>query len=177
MKKLAALSLILLLLSGSVFALAPLRASTSEAAQESAATVSTSSTTLSTGEPSGTTNDYEELLKAFENRGYFVSKGTLSELENGVVSLYEDYLEKAALADAYKSETTKTRFFADFGVAFGFSEKTILYGATADFGLKLGRGLMIKTGATYMIGDFSDFKNVEWSLDKLTVSATVGWEW
>ena len=36
---------------------------------------------------------------------------------------------------------------------------------------------MFKTGATYMVGSFSDLKDFSWSLDKLTLTATIGWEW
>ena len=79
--------------------------------------------------------------------------------------------------ESLKKELKKTRFFVDFGVAFGFKEKAITYGAVADMGMKIGTGLLVKTGVQYMIGDFSNLANVEWSLDNLSVSATIGWEW
>ncbi len=187
MKRLVALSLILLVLSCSAFALAPLKG-TSSKGQESVVEASTNSTISSMTEQKATTTesktsstaseaDYEALLKSFEDKGYFVTKSTLNELEEGVKNLYQDYLTKAALADAYKSETVKTRLFADLGVAFGFKGDSLLYGLTGDMGLKFGQGLMFKTGATYMVGSFSDIKDFSWSLDKLTLTATVGWEW
>lgn len=127
------------------------------------------------------TVDYEALLASFENKGYFVTKGTLNELQEGVKSLYQDYLEKAALADTYKeeakAEAVKTKFFADLGLAFGFENKALMYGFAGDIGMKLGHGLMLKGGATYMVGSLADIKNISLGLDKLTVSATVGWEW
>lgn len=79
--------------------------------------------------------------------------------------------------ESLKKELKQTRFFADLGVAFGFEEKTITYGAVADMGMKLGSGLLLKTGVQYMVGNFSNIRDVKWSLDNLTVSATVGWEW
>lgn len=169
------------------------KATTTESTKSSTASENSKATVTDVKEPENVedvkeavevkaTVDYEALLASFENKGYFVTKGTLNELQEGVKSLYKDYLEKAALADTYKeeakAEAVKTKYFADLGVAFGFdTDNKLLYGFTGDAGLKLGHGLMFKAGATYMIGSLSNITNISWGLDKLTLSATVGWEW
>ncbi len=71
----------------------------------------------------------------------------------------------------------KSKFFADLGLAFGFENKALMYGFAGDIGMRFGSSLMGKLGATYMFGSFSDIKNISWNIDKLTVSATIGWEW
>lgn len=71
----------------------------------------------------------------------------------------------------------KSKFFADLGLAFGFEDKALMYGFAGDIGMRFGSSFMGKIGATYMFGSFADIKNIGWNIDKLTVSATVGWEW
>lgn len=79
--------------------------------------------------------------------------------------------------DVLERQVKSTKFFADFGVAIGFKESGVTYGATMDMGLKIKKGLMLKVGTTYMIGSLSDFTNVSWSLDNMICTCTVGWEW
>ena len=69
-----------------------------------------------------------------------------------------------------------TKFFADFGVAVGFGESSIMYGLTGDIGMRFGGSFMIKTGVPYMVGNFGSI-DLGWDLKKMTVNATVGWEW
>ncbi len=71
----------------------------------------------------------------------------------------------------------KSKFFADLGLAFGFENKSLMYGFAGDIGMRFGASFMGKLGATYMFGSFADIKNISWNIDNLTVSATVGWEW
>lgn len=99
-------------------------------------------------------------------------KGTKEELKDEL-NKYADNLY-GDLQEALKA-SKRTKFFADLGVAFGLQEKTLQYGMTGDLGVKFGCGLMVKVGAVYMVG--SDFGNISWGLDKLTATATIGWEW
>ena len=69
-----------------------------------------------------------------------------------------------------------TKFFADFGVAVGFGEASVMYGLTGDIGMRFGGSFMVKTGVQYMVGSFGSL-NLGWDLKKMTVNATVGWEW
>ena len=147
-----------LVLSSSVFALAPLKRATE--------TVSTTSAKAETNTTT-TSSDLSEISEKIDGL-LLVSKGTKDELNEQVDALYNDL--QAAL-----KESTKTKFFADLGVAFGLKEKALTYGVTGDIGLRFGKGLMLKVGAVYMVG--SDFTNISWGLDNLTATATVGWEW
>lgn len=72
---------------------------------------------------------------------------------------------------------TKSKFFADLGLAFGVKNKAVTYGFAGDIGMRFGKSFIGKIGATYMFGSFSDIKNISWDIENLTVSATVGWEW
>lgn len=93
------------------------------------------------------------------------------ELNNALISAQNGQIE------SLKKELKATRFFVDAGVAFGFKDKGVTYGVVGDMGLKLGKGFLTKVGVQYMLGDLSDIKNLEWNLENMTVSATVGWEW
>lgn len=168
MKKLAVVLSIFLLLSCSAFALAPLKGIFSKDATVAAAETSTSTTSVS--KETSTTESASDLSTVLEkiDGNIAVSKSTKAELNEKVDALYNDLQQALAV-------NKRTRFFADLGVAFGLQEKTLNYGMTGDIGLKFGCGLMIKVGAVYMIGN--DFKSINWSLDGLTATATVGWEW
>ncbi len=148
-----------LVLSSSVFALAPLKRATAETVSTTSAKAETTTTT-----PSSDSSELSEKIDGL----LLVSKGTKEELNERVDALYADL--QAAL-----KESTKTRFFADLGAAFAVKDKTLTYGVTGDIGIKFGKGLMVKLGTIYMIGN--DFKNISWGLDNLTMTATVGWEW
>ncbi len=70
----------------------------------------------------------------------------------------------------------KSKFFADAGLAFGFEQQALQFGLAGDIGMRFGSSLMGKIGVTYMFGSFAK-ADFGWNIDKLTVSATVGWEW
>jgi hypothetical protein len=158
-RKLFVLLSLFLVLSSSAFALAPLKRATAETVSTASAKAETSTTT--------TSSDLSEISEKIDGL-LLVSQGTKNELNEQVDALYKD------LQDALK-ESTKTKFFADLGVAFGLKEKALNYGVTGDIGLRFGKGLMLKVGAVYMVG--SDFTNISWGLDNLTATATIGWEW
>ena len=158
-KKFFVLLSLFLVLSSSVFALAPLKRATAETASTASAKAETNTTT--------TSSDLSEISEKIDGL-LLVSQGTKNELNEQVDALYKD------LQDALK-KSTKTKFFADPGVAFGLKEKALNYGVTGDIGLRFGKGLMLKVGAVYMVG--SDFTNISWGLDNLTATATIGWEW
>ena len=148
-----------LVLSSSVFALAPLKRAATEAVSTTSAKAETNTTT--------TSSDLSEISEKIDGL-LLVSKGTKDELNEQVDALYADL--QAAL-----KESTKTKFFCDLGAAFGVKDKALTYGVTGDMGLRFGKGLMVKIGTIYMVGN--DFQDISWGLENLTMTATIGWEW
>lgn len=72
----------------------------------------------------------------------------------------------------------QTKFFGNVGGVIGFKNSLPTWGITGNMGMKIGSGLMIGTGLSYMLGDFAKNPiNLEWSLDNLSINATIGWEW
>ncbi len=156
-----------------------------------AATVSVSenlSESLEQSKMAATTEKLNELLTLLEKNNFVIGtekidtiKKTVEESVEGIA--YDLELNNALISaqssqiESLKKELKATRFFMDLGVAFGFKDKGVTYGVVGDMGMKFGQGFIVKTGAQYMVGNLNDIKNVAWSLDNLTVSATVGWEW
>ena len=85
--------------------------------------------------------------------------------------------DSLAAAQKKYADEMKTKYFADFGASFGFKESKILYGGVAEMGLRFGRGLMVKTGANYLIGEVGKLELPSWNIEQLTLTCTVGWEW
>ena len=164
MKKFIVLLSILCVCCFSCFALVPLKKATAETAVSTTSEKAETTTTESSSELSTISNKIDDLT--------LVSKGTKEELK-AELNTYTDGLY-AALQAALK-ESTKTKFFCDLGAAFGVKDKALTYGVTGDMGLRFGKGLMVKIGAIYMVGN--DFQNISWGLENLTMTATIGWEW
>lgn len=85
-------------------------------------------------------------------------------------------VQKNEILENSLKKANGTKFFADAGVAIGFGEESIQYGLTADIGMRFGGSFMVKTGVQYMVGSFGAI-DIGWDLKKMTVNATVGWEW
>ena len=85
-------------------------------------------------------------------------------------------VQKNEILENNLKKANGTKFFADAGVAIGFGEESIQYGLTADIGMRFGGSFMVKTGVQYMVGSFGAI-DIGWDLKKMTVNATVGWEW
>lgn len=122
----------------------------------------------------------EELLEILNKSGWVLGGSKIEKLQEGVEAIsktnLEQNLEIARLAAALKKEQS-TKFFADFGAAFGFRSEMVQYGIVGDMGIRFGKGLMVKTGAQYMVGDFGKLELPTWSIENLSLTATVGWEW
>lgn len=82
----------------------------------------------------------------------------------------------AYIQGRYDKEVS-TKFFANVGGVIGFKELLPTWGVTGNFGIRFGHGLMVGSGVQYMIGDFQEKPDLDWSLDRLSVNFTVGWEW
>lgn len=86
----------------------------------------------------------------------------------------------AAQADelAYmRGKDNAMHFFINGGVALGFKDYNPTWGLTGNFGTRFGNGWQVSAGAQYMVGDFSSLPKLSWSLDNLSVNATIGYEW
>ena len=160
-KRLGIFLVVLLVASSFVWAL-PGAKKKGEVTEEVTATSSKVVTATTT-----TSNELSEVLGKIDSN-IAVSQSTKDELNTKVDALYQDLQDALALSK-------RTKFFTDIGVAFGLKEKSVQYGFTGDIGVKFGIGLMVKIGAVYMIGN--DFKSINWGLDNLTATATIGWEW
>ena len=142
-------------------------------------TVEKTTSTESTETSTGTSNSSTESSKA--NEIDIDSKSVLKGEDLAVFKVvYADL--KTNVADLQKENAellkeTKSKFFADLGLAFGFKNESVNYGFAGDVGIRFGKSFIGKVGATYMFGSFSDIKNISWNIENLTVSATVGWEW
>ena len=130
---------------------------------------------------------YEEISEILSNKGWVLGGEKLDKVQSGVDSLQATLEEQNDEIDRQEAEIkelkalvkkeTGTKYFMDLGAAFGFRSEKVQYGIVGDMGLRFGKGLMVKTGVQYMVGDMGTWKMPSWSMDALTVSTTVGWEW
>lgn len=140
---------------------------TSESVTES---TETSSETSNSSTASSTEPEIDlESKKVLKGEDLEVFKIVYADLKQNVSDLQSE--------NAKLLKETKSKFFADLGLAFGFKNKSVTYGFAGDIGMRFGKSFIGKLGATYMFGSFSDIKNISWNIENLTVSATVGWEW
>ena len=130
--------------------------------------------------------DYSEILTKLDSQKVVLGSD-LQTLKDDVGSMASALTiliaDNRALNDSLAEVTGKyekangTKFFADLGAAFGFKSEKIQYGFVGDMGLRFGKGLLVKTGVQYMLGDVGKIEMPTWDIGALTVSATVGWEW
>ena len=140
----------------------------------------------SSEEPKTASADFSEISTKLDGKLVVVGNDlvTLKEDVNSMASALAILIaDNRALNDSLEEMTGKyekangTKFFADLGAAFGFKSERVQLGAVGDMGIRFGRGFMVKTGVQYMVCDFGAWKMPEWSIENLTVSATIGWEW
>ncbi len=143
---------------------------------------SVESPSLSQSETTGTSTDLDELLTLLEKNNYILGAEKIDTVKKAIEDVSADIGVSNALIEAQmsqiealKKELASTRFFADLGVAFGFKDVGVNYGVVGDMGIKFGNGLLTKVGVQYMVGDFKSLP--QWSIENMTVSATIGWEW
>lgn len=188
-KKLSIFLLVLLVASSFAWALPGAKKTTQAATPTAVVEVpetSTSAESQSSTEsvPSETSTNSEELLALMEKNDYLWGADDIKEVKSIVEDIALDIEVSNAInaaqtdqIDSLKKELKATRFFADAGVAFGFTEGGINYGVAGDMGIKFGKGLITKVGVQYMLGNLTDITNLQWNIENMTVQATVGWEW
>ena len=171
MKRFVSFLLVCLLLSYSVFALAPLGGFAKAQDQAPASTESVNSKTTSQTS-SVTSTSFDELKDYLDGKVIITpsQKEVLSDMVSG------------AIKDAFELEQELqkemgTKFFANVGAAFGFKTDEIQYGVCGDMGIRFGKGFLMSVGVQYMLGDFGKIEIPKWSIEDMTVQAKIGWEW
>lgn len=104
---------------------------------------------------------------------------TIAEAEDkaAVADASAEAVEKAYNLGFAKAEK-KTRAFAMGNVVLGFDNGIPQWGLGAEMGIKIGNGLLISAGANYLVGGFTMDTVVQpLTIDRLTVTLGVGWEW
>lgn len=117
--------------------------------------------------------------------------GSITQVQADYALVMADMAEKQAIIDslaatnaaqadelAYmRGKNNAMHFFVNAGMAIGFKEYAPTWGLAGNFGTRFGNGWQVSAGAQYMLGDFTSIPSLKWSLDNLTVNATVGYEW
>ena len=127
-------------------------------------------------------NGLFDLLKSSK---YLMGADKIDQVLTGVNRVAEDVTLQNELIDAQnqqiealKKELKKTRFFADFGLSAGVKEDTVKLGILGEMGLKLPNQMIVKTGITWSAFDAKDLLKVpSLSIEDITISAAVGYEW
>ena len=109
-----------------------------------------------------------------------VAGADLNTLKSDMVSLSSSV--SALIADnrdlqARLAAETGTKYFMDFGMLFGFKEKAMKVGAVGEMGIRFGKGLLVKTGIQYSAFEIGKIELPQFTIDDLSMTLTVGWEW
>ena len=171
MKRFVILLVVLLALSSSAFALAPLGGFAKAQEQTPVSTESTSS--KMTSQTSSDTSTSLDDLKEYLDGKIIITPSQKDVLSDMVSNAIKDAFE---LEEQLKKEIG-TKFYANIGAAFGFKSTEIQYGVCGDMGIIFGKGFLMSVGVQYMLGDFGNVKLPEWNIADMTVQATSGWEW
>ena len=171
MKRFVILLVVLLALSSSAFALAPLGGFAKAQEQTPVSTESTSSKTIS--QTSSDTSTSLDDLKEYLDGKIIITPSQKDVLSDMVSNAIKDAFE---LEEQLKKEIG-TKFYANVGAAFGFKSTKIQYGVCGDMGIRFGKGFLMSVGVQYMLGDFGKVKLPDWNIEDMTVQAKIGWEW
>lgn len=85
--------------------------------------------------------------------------------------------DEIARKDALLKKEQGTKAFGKINGVLSFENNLPVFGAGASLGLRFGRGLLIEVGANYMIGNLITAPVLDLSLDRLSIIASIGWEW
>ena len=171
MKRFVVFLVVLLALSYSVFALAPLGGFAKAQEQTPVSTESTSSKTIS--QTSSDTSTSLDDLKEYLDGKIIITPSQKDVLSDMVSNAIKDAFE---LEEQLKKEVG-TKFYANVGAAFGFKSTEIQYGVCGDMGIRFGKGFLMSVGVQYMLGNFGNVKLPDWNIEDMTVQAKIGWEW
>lgn len=113
----------------------------------------------------------EDQLEAEEDIARLASK--VDELQEANQAQADEIAYQKGLLD--KEQSVKA--FAQAKALIGFEDNAPAYGIGGEIGLRTGKGLMLSTGASYMLGTFTSPLELGWDLDNLSLSVGIGWEW
>lgn len=85
--------------------------------------------------------------------------------------------DKLAYLQGMYDKETSSKFYTKFGGAFGIKNEKVQFGVLGDMGIRIGKGLVIGTGVQFMGFTMDNGLKYTGSMDDLTVSMTIGWEW
>ena len=105
-----------------------------------------------------------------------VHQATLDALE-AIETANVQQADDIARLDAELRKANATKAYARVGGVLGFDSMVPTWGLTGALGIRLGESFLMETGVTYMMGSFTRPLDLQWSLDNLQVSASIGWEW
>lgn len=93
-----------------------------------------------------------------------------------VEGLNAQQADEIARLEAIIKEEKGVHPYLKIGTDIGFNNNLSNYGVTTSLGLKFNSGFMIEAGAGYKIGSFLGGV-YPWSMDNLTIDASIGWMW
>lgn len=195
MKKLSVFVLVLCLVCSCVWAFPGKAASSGNSSVESSETKETSEQLWEEVQKSANSYETEQnemseelstLLADLQNSSRLTKSG-LSELISKLEVLQED-IEAVNADSRAKDEQIKAlaskaygfHFYANAGAVLGFKNTFPTLGAVLNLGVKFGAGWTVGTGLQYQLMTFDeDGKHFDyhWNIDKLSITATVGFEW
>lgn len=115
-----------------------------------------------------------------------LTKQQLSALISQLEVIEEDFKVMAAdseakdkTIEALAKKANSVKFFVNAGGVIGFKNSVPTLGAVGNFGIKLGNGMQFQTGVQYQFITLGENRKIDlsWDLDKLSIAATVGYEW
>ena len=101
---------------------------------------------------------------------------SLNQLAVSNAQLADEANYNAGYIAGMEKKEKQTKFFGNVGGVIGFQNSNPTWGLTTNMGLKMGHGLMLGTGISYMFGSFTEPK-FTWDLDRMSINVTCGWEW
>lgn len=193
MRKLSVLCLALLLVCSCAWAFPFSKASSGKSGAESSEAPQESSEELwdkvqsqisSETEQSGTSEALSNLLEDLQSNSRLTKSqlseliSKLEELQSDIEIVNADSRAKDEQIAALAKKANGFHFFVNGGAVLGFKDAKPTIGAVANVGVKFGGGWTAGTGVQYQVLSF-DSENkfdLSWNIDKLSITATIGYE-
>lgn len=120
-------------------------------------------------------NDFEAYKKIEEAEDAMHQQAifAVAELEKANKTQSDQIADISARLD----EAESTKAYAKLGGTIGFKDAIPTFGVTGALGIRWGGSFLTELGASYMVGSFAGSPILAPSIDNLSVSACIGWEW